>query len=1078
MDTDRTEPATLFDRLIGAAIARRWLVMLAVLAMAGIGVYNYGRLPIDAVPDVTNVQVQINTAAPGYSPLETEQRITYPVEAVLSGLPHLEQFRSLSRYGLSQVTVVFEEGTDIQFARQLVSQRLQDAREALPAGVVPALGPIATGLSEIYQWTVETEPGAKKPDGTPYTPTDLREIQDWIIKPQLRTVPGVTEINSIGGFDKEYLVAPNTATLSSYGLELADIVLALERNNSNVGAGYIEREGEQYLVRAPGQAASVDDIGNIVVTSIRGIPVRVRDVAEVTIGQELRTGAATENGVEVVLGTVVMLIGENSRAVSKAVDARMLEINRGLPKGVKAVTVYDRTVLVERAIATVRKNLVEGAILVVAVLFFFLGNLRAALLTAMVIPLAMLFTFSGMVGNKVSANLLSLGALDFGIIVDGAVVIVENCVRRLAAAQHRLGRILTREERFAEVFEAAQEARRPLIYGQLIIMIVYLPIFALTGIEGKMFHPMAFTVVFALLGAMILSVTFVPAAVALFIGRSVQEQESRVMAAARRWYAPALAYALANRAVMLVFAGLVILLAGLMATRLGTEFAPNLDEGDMAVLTMRVPGTSLSQSVRMQQQIEITLMREFPEIARVFARIGTAEIASDPMPPNVADSYIIFKPEKEWPRGESGRKRARAEVESAIRATLEGLPGNSYEFSQPIQLRVNELISGVRSDVAVKLFGDDLGVLAASANEIAATLRRVPGAAEVQVEQTSGLPMLQIRVDRERAARMGLNIGDVQEMIATATAGRAAGTLFEGDRRFDIVVRLPEAVRGDIDALRRLPVALPQDGARGEGARSFIALGEIASFEVAPGPNQLSREQGKRRVVVSANVRGRDIGSFVAEAQARIAQEVRIAPGYWTAWGGQFEHLAKAAERLRLIVPASLLLVFVLLYLVFNNVRDGLLVFTGIPFALAGGVAALWLRGIPLSISAAVGFIALSGVAVLNGLVLISFIRSLRQDGLPVAQAVRQGALARLRPVLMTALVASLGFVPMALAVGTGAEVQRPLATVVIGGVLSSTMLTLLLLPILYEWAHGERPIRTVLSIARTIFRRDSENVP
>ncbi|WP_306398135.1 efflux RND transporter permease subunit [Telluria beijingensis] len=1061
----------MFDRLIATAIARRWLVMLAVLAMAGIGVYNYGRLPIDAVPDVTNVQVQINTAAPGYSPLETEQRITYPVEAVLAGLPHLEYFRSLSRYGLSQVTVVFEEGTDIQFARQLVSQRLQDAREQLPAGVVPALGPIATGLSEIYQWTVETEPGAKKPDGTPYTPTDLREIQDWIIKPQLRTVPGVTEINSIGGFDKEYLVAPNTATLSSYGLQLLDLVLALERNNSNVGAGYIEREGEQYLVRAPGQAASVDDIRNIVVTSIRGIPVRVRDVAEVTIGQELRTGAATENGVEVVLGTVVMLIGENSRAVSKAVDVRMLEINRSLPKGVKAVTVYDRTVLVERAIATVRKNLVEGAILVVAVLFFFLGNIRAALLTALVIPLSMLFTFSGMVGNKVSANLLSLGALDFGIIVDGAVVIVENCVRRLAAAQHRLGRILTREERFAEVFEAAREARRPLIYGQLIIMIVYLPIFALTGIEGKMFHPMAFTVVFALLGAMILSVTFVPAAVALFIGRSVQEKESRVMGAARRWYAPVLDYALANRAVMLAFAALVTLLAGLMATRLGTEFAPNLDEGDMAVLTMRVPGTSLSQSVKMQQQIETTLMRDFPEIARVFARIGTAEIASDPMPPSVADSYIIFKPEKDWPRP----KRSRAEVESAIRATLEGLPGNSYEFSQPIQLRVNELISGVRSDVAVKLFGDDLGVLEASANRIAAVLRKVPGASEVQVEQTSGLPMLQIRVDRERAARMGLNIGDVQEMIATATAGRVAGTLFEGDRRFDIVVRLPENVRGDIEVLRRLPVALP-GGA--EGTRSFIALGEIASFEVAPGPNQLSREQGKRRVVVSANVRGRDIGSFVAEAQDRIAQEVRIAPGYWTAWGGQFEHLTTAAERLRLIIPASLLLVFVLLYLVFNNVRDGLLVFTGIPFALAGGVAALWVRGIPLSISAAVGFIALSGVAVLNGLVLISFVRSLRQDGVPLAEAVRQGALARLRPVLMTALVASLGFVPMALAVGTGAEVQRPLATVVIGGVLSSTVLTLLLLPILYEWAHQERPARDWRPRVRAFFRWDSKNIP
>lgn len=1084
MSIDGAAGTTLFDRLVRGAIAQRWLVMLAVLAMAALGVYNYGRLPIDAVPDVTNVQVQINSAAPGYSPLEVEQRITYPVEAVLAGLPRLESFRSLSRYGLSQVTVVFEEGTDIQFARQLVGQRLQDAREGLPAGVVPALGPIATGLSEIYQWTVETEPGAKKPDGTPYTPTDLREIQDWIIKPQLRTVRGVTEINSIGGYDKEYLVAPNMATLSSYGLGLADVVRALERNNSNVGAGYIEREGEQVLVRAPGQAASMDDIGNVVVASIRGIPVRVRDVAEVSVGRELRTGAATENGQEVVLGTVFMLIGENSRAVSKAVDARMLEINRSLPRGVKAVTVYDRTVLVERAIATVRKNLVEGAVLVVAVLFAFLGNIRAALITAMVIPLAMLFTFTGMVGNRVSANLLSLGALDFGIIVDGAVVIVENCVRRLAAAQHRAGRTLTRAERFAEVFEAAREARRPLVYGQLIIMIVYLPIFALTGIEGKMFHPMAFTVVCALLGAMILSLTFVPAAVALFIGERVVEKESRVMLAARRRYAPALAYALANRPVVLAFAAIVIALAGLMATRLGLEFAPDLDEGDMAVLTVRVPGTSLSQSVRMQQQIETTLMREVPEIARVFARIGTAEIASDPMPPNVADGYVIFKPEKDWPRP----KRSRAEVEAAIRAALEALPGNSYEFSQPIQLRVNELVSGVRSDVAVKLFGDDMAVLEAGASEVAALLRRVPGASEVQVEQTGGLPVLQIRVDRERAARMGLNIGDVQEMIATATAGRVAGTLFEGDRRFDIVVRLPEDVRADIDALRRLPVALPDihaGGRAGEsggagGARSFITLGEIASFEVAPGPNQLSREQGKRRVVVSANVRGRDIGSFVAEAQARIADGVRLPPGYWSAWGGQFEHLAQAAERLRLIVPASLLLVLALLYLVFNSLRDGLLVFSGIPFALAGGVAALWLRGIPLSISAAVGFIALSGVATLNGLVLVSFIRRLREDGMALAEAVRAGALARLRPVLMTALVASLGFVPMALASGTGAEVQRPLATVVIGGVLSSTLLTLLLLPVLYEWAHGagRGAAPSGASFVRTLLHLRSKNIP
>ncbi|NNG22206.1 efflux RND transporter permease subunit [Telluria aromaticivorans] len=1037
----------MFNRLIQGAIAHRWLVMVAVLAMAMAGIYNYGRLPIDAVPDVTNVQVQINTPAPGYSPLETEQRITYPIESLLAGLPHLEQYRSLSRYGLSQITVVFKEGTDLHFARQLVSQRIQDAREQLPAGVVPAMGPIATGLSEIYLWTVESVPGAKKPDGSPYTPTDLREIQDWIIKPQLRNVAGVTEINSIGGYNKEYLVAPDMALLSSYGLALADVVGALEKNNGNVGAGYIEREGEQYLVRAPGQVGSIADIGNIVVSTIRGAPVRVRDVATVAVGRELRTGAATENGQEVVLGTVFMLIGENSRAVSRAVDRKMVEINRTLPKGVKAVTVYDRSVLVERAIATVRNNLLEGAVLVVAVLFVFLGNLRAALLTAMVIPLAMLFTFSGMVATNVSANLLSLGALDFGIIVDGAVVIVENCVRRIAAAQVRLGRALTLDERFEEVFQAAREARRPLIYGQLIIMIVYLPIFVLTGIEGKMFHPMAITVVTALVGAMILSVTFVPAAVALFIGKTVTEKESRLMHAARRLYEPCLRYAMANRPVVLAFAGIVLALSALLATRLGTEFVPELDEGDLAVLTVRVPGTSLSQSVKMQQQIETTLMRSFPEIERVFARIGTAEIASDPMPPNVADGIIMLKPEAAWP----APKKSRDELLGAIQRTLGQLPGNSYEFSQPIQLRVNELISGVRSDVAVKVFGDDLEVLNATAQGVAAVLRKVPGASEVQVEQTTGLPMLQVRVDRDRAARMGLNISEVQELVATATAGREAGTLFDGDRRFDIVVRLPEAVRADIDALQRLPVPLPPT--QGSTQR-FVTLGEIASFDLAPGPNQLSREQGKRRVVVTANVRGRDIGSFVRDAQQRVQAGVAVPVGYWIAWGGQFEHLQAAAERLQVVVPAALALVFVLLYLVFNNLRDGLLVFSGVPFALTGGIFALWMRGIPMSISAAVGFIALSGVAVLNGLVLVSFIRSLREAGRPLVPAIHEGALGRLRPVLMTALVASLGFVPMALATGTGAEVQRPLATVVIGGILSSTMLTLLLLPLLYEFAH------------------------
>ncbi|WP_115666026.1 CusA/CzcA family heavy metal efflux RND transporter [Cupriavidus taiwanensis] len=1037
----------MFERLIRFAIAQRWLVLLAVLGMAALGLYSYTRLPIDAVPDITNVQVQINTAAPGYSPLETEQRITYPVETVMAGLPGLEQTRSLSRYGLSQVTVIFRDGTDIHFARQLVNQRIQEARDQLPPGITPAMGPISTGLGEIYLWTVEAEPGARKPDGAAYTLSDLREIQDWVIRPQLRNVPGVTEVNAIGGHARAYVVAPDLERMASYGLALADVVGALEKNNDNVGAGYIERRGEQYLVRVPGQVRSLEEIGEVIVGNAQGQPIRVRDVATVQTGGELRTGAATENGREVVLGTVFMLIGENSRAVSQAVDRKMAEINRTLPAGVKAVTVYDRTTLVDKAIATVKKNLLEGAVLVIAILFLFLGNLRAALITALVIPLSMLFTFTGMVHYRISANLMSLGALDFGIIVDGAVVIVENCVRRLAHAQASQGRALTRAERLQEVFAAAREARRPLLYGQLIIMVVYLPIFALTGVEGKMFHPMAFTVVLALLGAMVLSVTFVPAAVALFIGNCVAERENRLMAWARRRYAVLLERALAATPVVLAGAGVAVVLCLAIATRLGSEFVPSLNEGDLAVQALRIPGTSLTQSVAMQQQVETALKARFPEIERIFARTGTAEIASDPMPPNISDGYIMLKPESQWPEP----RRTRDALIAAIRAEVGKLPGNNYEFSQPIQLRFNELISGVRSDVAVKVFGDDNAVLEQTAGRIAAVLQGIPGAAEVKVEQTTGLPMLTVQIDRNQAARYGLNLSDIQDAVSIGIGGKVSGTFFSGDRRFDIVVRLPEAVRADVDALRRLPVALPREA----GARtSYIPLSEVASVEVAPGPNQVSRENGKRRIVVSANVRGRDIGSFVPEAEAAIRARVAIPAGYWTSWGGTFEQLQSATARLRVVVPLALGLVFVLLFAMFGNVKDGLLVFTGIPFALTGGILALWLRGIPLSISAAVGFIALCGVAVLNGLVMLSFIRSLREAGHGLDHAIREGALTRLRPVLMTALVASLGFVPMALATGTGAEVQRPLATVVIGGILSSTALTLLVLPVLYRLAH------------------------
>lgn len=1064
----------MFEKIIRFAIDQRWLVLVIVLGMAILGIFSYQNLPIDAVPDITNVQVQVNTAAPGYSPLESEQRITFPIEIVMAGLPNLRETRSLSRYGLSQVTVIFKDGTDIYFARQLVNERIQQAKGKLPAGIEPRMGPISTGLGEIFMWTVESKEDARKADGTPYTSTDLREIQDWIIKPQLRHVPGVTEINSVGGYVKEFQVAPLPDKLVAYHLTLQDLIVALERNNNNVGAGYIEKRGEQYLIRAPGQVASIEDIGNIIVSSQQGVPIRIQEVAEVGIGKELRTGAATENGHEMVLGTVYMLIGQNSRTVSQAVAKRLREINRTLPQGVVANEVYNRTVLIDKAIKTVKKNLIEGALLVITILFLFLGNIRAAIITALVIPLAMLFTFTGMVTNRVSANLMSLGALDFGIIIDGAVVIVENCVRRLAHAQTLAGRALTHDERFHEVFTASKEARRPLLFGQLIIMVVYLPIFALSGVEGKMFHPMAFTVVAALLGAMILSVTFIPAAVSVLIGHKVSEKENRFMILAKRGYQPMLNFAMLNKQLVLIVAIVAVILSGLLATRMGSEFVPSLNEGDIALHALRVPGTSLSQAVEMQTELERTI-KKFPEVDRIFAKMGTAEIATDPMPPNVADNFVMIKPQSEWPNP----SRSKADLIDAMRQAVTKVPGNNYEFTQPIQMRFNELISGVRSDVAVKVFGDDMDTMNNTADKISNVLAKIPGATDVKVEQTTGLPILTIKIDREKTARYGVSVGDVQDTIAIAMGGQTAGVLFQGDRRFDIVVRLPEKLRSDMEALKRLPIRLPDGqandrfrsnylqlgdvehfGASGRPPSNYIQLGEIAVIEVVPGPNQISRENGKRRVVVTANVRERDIGSFVTAAEQEIQQKVPIPTGYWTTWGGTFEQMQSAAKRLRIVVPVALLLVFILLFAMFNNVKDGLLVFTGVPFALTGGILALWLRDIPLSISAGVGFIALSGVAVLNGLVMISYIRSLRDKGMHLDAAIQEGALTRLRPVLMTALVASLGFVPMAIAIGTGAEVQRPLATVVIGGILSSTALTLLVLPILYQLAHQKESIR------------------
>ena len=1059
------ERAGVLERIIGASIAHRWLMMSLTLVLVAVGIWSFTKLPIDATPDITNVQVQINTAAPGYSPLETEQRITYPVETVMAGLPRMEQARSLSRYGLSQVTVVFEDGTDIYFARQQVAERLQQVKSQIPEGLDPQLGPISTGLGEIFMYTIDADPKARKPDGSAYTATDLRTLQDWVIRPQLRNVPGVTEVNTIGGFQRQVHITPDPARLRALGFTLEDVAQAVEANNQNVGAGYIERNGQQFLVRIPGQVANLEEIGNIVLARREGVPIHVHDVAQVQDGPELRSGAATQNGHEVVMGTVVMLIGANSRDVAQAAAARLQQAQASLPEGVTVTASYDRTALVDRTIDTVAKNLIEGALLVIVVLFALLGNFRAALITAAVIPLAMLFTLTGMARGGVSANLMSLGALDFGLIVDGAVIIIENCLRRFGERQHALGRDMTAAERFAETASATAEVIRPSLFGLGIITAVYLPIFALSGVEGKMFHPMAITVVLALTGAMLLALTFVPAAIALFLGGRVQEKENRLMAWVRRRYEPMLAFSLRRGRWMVAGALVLVVGCGLLATRLGSEFVPNLDEGDVAMHAMRIPGTSLTQSIQMQLQIEKRLA-QFAEVDKVFSKIGTPEVASDPMPPSVADTFIMMKPRKDWPDPRKSRAALLGELEAAV----EQLPGNNYEFTQPIQMRTNELISGVRADVAVMLFGDDLDTLLSVGKRIASVAGTVPGAADVRVEETSGLPLLTITPNRTALAGYGLNPGQVQSTVATAVGGQVAGQLFEGDRRFDIVVRLPEALRQDPAALADLPVslapALADDdadessrvGSWTSGSARTVPLRELATLGNSEGPNQINRENGKRRIVVTANVRDRDLGSFVADLQQAIGRDVQVPNGYWIEYGGSFEQLISASQRLSIVVPVTLAIIFALLFWAFGSVKDAAIVFSGVPLALTGGVLALAARGIPLSISAGVGFIALSGVAVLNGLVMISFVRSLREGGLPLADAVRDGALGRLRPVLMTALVASLGFVPMAFNVGAGSEVQRPLATVVIGGIVSSTLLTLLVLPVLYRWLHRKGP--------------------
>ena len=1028
-----------FDRLIQFSIYNAIWVMLFIVAWIGVGIYSYQKLPIDAVPDITNTQVQINTQANGFTALEIEQRITYPIENAMSGMPNMEQTRSISRYGLSQVTIIFEDGTDIYWARQLINQRLQEAMGEMPEKIQPTMSPISTGLGEIYQWIIKAEANAKKPDGSAYSAMDLREIQDWIVRPQLQRVKGVAEINSIGGFNKTYVVAPDLNRLQQLQIPLTDLQTALTENNENRGAGYIEKNGQQLTVRVPGTLNTIEDIQNISLANKNGYPIRVADVAQVSIGHDLRTGAATYNGEETVLGIAMMMMGENSRTVAQAIDEKVQSIQQSLPQGVVIETVYDRTHLVDRAIQTVQKNLIEGAILVIIILFVFLGNLRAALITACIIPLSMLFTFMGMAEQKISANLMSLGALDFGIIIDGAVVIVENCIRRLAEAQKIKGRLLSRSERLAEVFLAAKQARRPLIFGQLIILVVYLPIFTLSGVEAKLFHPMAMTVVLALIGAMILSVTFVPAAVALFVTGEVKETESRWMHWLKTQYELLLDQAYELRLFVTIMALCILMLSGVLATQIGSEFAPQLSEGDFAVQQMRSPSTGLEQSLRMQENTEKLLLKAFPEIKAIFARTGTAEIATDVMPPNISDAVVLLKPKDEWPNP----KQTIDELRQRMMTVLATLPGNNSEFSQPIELRFNELISGVRSDVGVKLFGDDLDILNGEAIKIARRIKSISGATAVNVEQTSGLPLLNVKIDKSKAAQYGLSVKAIQDLVATSVGGQNVGTILQGDKRFDFVIRLDDSQRSP-EQLAVLPVQLPNGG--------LIQLQDVARVENILGINQVSRENGKRRVVITANVEGRDLGSFVTELQSTLSQQ-EFPSGYWIDYGGQFQNLMSAKARMQLVVPLALLAIFILLMAVFHNIKESLLVFSGVPFALSGGLIALWLRDIPLSMSAGVGFIALSGVAVLNGLVMLTFIKELQLQ-YDLYYATWQGAILRLRPVLMTACVASLGFVPMAFATGTGAEVQRPLATVVIGGIISSTLLTLILLPVLYRWIN------------------------
>ncbi|PZQ55685.1 MAG: CusA/CzcA family heavy metal efflux RND transporter [Phenylobacterium zucineum] len=1056
--------------LMALSVRARWAIIFIIAIVSAFGVWQLAKLPIDAVPDITNKQVQINTVDPGLSPVEIEKRVTFPVETAMAGIPGLESTRSVSRNGFSQVTVVFKESTDLYFARQQVSERISQARDSLPEGVQPQIGPVTTGLGEVFMYTVDyANPGGKgatirngqpgwQSDGSFLTPegerlTDevaraayLRTVQAWIISPQLRTVQGVAGVDSIGGFEKQYLVEPDPVKLSAYGVSFSELAKSLEAANLSVGANFLERAGEAYLVRADARIRSVNEIADAVIATRGGVPVRVRDVATVRLGGELRTGAASMNGHEVVVGTTLMLIGENSRTVAKAVGERLATIEKSLPVGIKVTPTLDRSKLVNATIATVQRNLFEGAVLVAVALFFLLGNVRAALIAVLIIPISFLMTAIGMNTLGVSGNLMSLGALDFGLIVDGAVIIIENCLRRLAERQHHEGRLLNLRERLEETMLASQEMIRPTVYGQAIIFLVFAPLLTFTGVEGKTFSPMAITLMLALAAAFILSLTFVPAMVALLIRGKVAEKEVWAIAKIKRGYEPVLHRAVAKPWPFIGAAVAVAALGGVVFTFLGQEFIPQLDEKNLAVASSRIPSTSLEQSLRMQRGVEAAI-KSLPEVDYMFSKTGTAEVATDPMPPNISDGFVILKDQKAWPKG----VKTKEDVIARIEAKTKALYGQNYELSQPIELRFNELIGGVRGDVAVKIYGDDLDKMAATGARIAAALQSTPGAADVKVEQVSGAPTLDVRFDRAAIGRFGLTVEEVADTVAAAMAGREAGLLFEGDRRFDVVVRVPQSTRNDLDALGALPVMLPEADGHPRGS---VPLSQLAQFRYTDGLNQVSRENGKRRVVVQSNVRGRDVGSFVTEAMPKV-DAVALPPGTFIEWGGQFQNLQAASQRLAIVVPICFLAIFALLYLGLGGFGPAIAVFVAVPLGLAGGVFALALTGINFSVSAAVGFIVLAGVAVLNGLVVMSSIRQRLEDGMALTQAIVDGAMEKVRPVVMTGLVPAIGFIPMALAHGTGAEVQKPLAMVVIGGLITSTALTLLVLPAITQVVLG-----------------------